>query len=72
MEIIALFVLGVVPADLLGVIRILASERKFRIDEYNESLKRIGFSSHEGGDKPYPVPTSRSKKITKLKGNTSK
>ena len=60
---------GVVPADLLGIIRILASQGQFSIEDYNKSLERLGFSSYEGGDKPYPVPTSRSSKITKLKGH---
>ena len=63
---------GVVPADLLGIVRILSREKQFTIVEYNESLRRIGFSSYEAGDKPYPIPTSMSSKITKLKGSPSK
>ena len=54
--------------DLLGVIRILANKGHFTINEYNSALQRLGFSSYEAGDKPYPVPTSRSSKISNLKG----
>ena len=58
---------GVVPADLLGIIRILASQGQFSVEDYNKSLEKLHFSSYEAGDKPFPVPTSRSSKITKLK-----
>ena len=59
---------GVVPEDLFGIVRILAFKGQFSVDEYNESLKNLRFSSYESSDKPYPIPVTRSRKITKLKG----
>ena len=61
-------IIGVVPMDLLGVIRILVANGHFTIMQYNNALQQLGFYSYEAGDKPYPVPTSRSSKISKLKG----
>ena len=61
-------VLGVIPEDLLGIIRILAVKGQFGIADYNLSLKRLGFSSYEAADKTYQVTTSRSAKVTKLTG----
>ena len=57
---------GVVPEDLLSIIRILSSGGVFTIEKYNETLLSLGFSSYEAGDKPCPVPTSS--KVKKLKG----
>ena len=57
---------GVIPEDLLSIIRILSVKGWFTINQYNNSLERLGFTSHESGDKPYPVPTS--KKVKKLSG----
>ena len=54
--------------DLLAVIRILVCKGQFTISEYNSALQQLGFYSYEAGDKPYPVPISRSAKISKLKG----
>ena len=62
------FIVGAVPEDLLGILRILEFKGYFGIEEYNVCLKSLGFSSYEGGDAPYPVPTSKSRKISKLKG----
>ena len=59
-------VLGVIPEDLLAIIRILESRGVFTIDQYNQCIERLEFSSYESGDKPYPVPIS--KKVKKLKG----
>ena len=57
---------GVIPEDLLSIIRILSLKGWFTISEYNILLERLGFTSHESNDKPYPVPES--KKVKKLKG----
>ena len=62
------FISGVVPLDLLAIIRILAKNGQFSIFQYNEALKRLGFRSYESSDKPCPVPVTYSKKVTKLKG----
>lgn len=66
--ILKIFFSGVVPEDLLGIVRILAFKGQFSVDEYNESLKNLRFSSYESSDKPYPIPVTKSRKITKLKG----
>ena len=57
---------GVIPEDLLGIIRILSRKGWFTIAGYNAVLERMDFTSFERGDKPYPVPTSNS--VKKLKG----
>jgi hypothetical protein len=57
---------GVIPEDLLNIIRISSLKDWFTISDYNISLERLGFFSHESGDKPYPV--TESKKTKKLKG----
>ena len=59
---------GVVPVDLLAIIRLLSRSGHFSISQYNEVLKRLEFASFESSDKPCPVPLSQSKKFTKLKG----
>ena len=58
---------GVIPEDLLGIVRILVSKRWFTLEQYNDALIRHGYSSHESGDKPCPVPLKS--KIKKLKGS---
>ena len=57
---------GVIPEDLLSIIRILSVKGWFTISQYNNTLERLGFTSHESGDKPYPVPSSN--KVKKLSG----
>ena len=57
---------GVVPQDILGILRILSSQHFFTIEQYNQSLKSLGYSSYESGDKPMPLPLD--KKVKKLKG----
>lgn len=57
---------GVVPEDLLGIIRILAVKGWFSLDQYNIALAGLRYTSYEKNDKPCPVPTSS--KIKKLKG----
>ena len=57
---------GVIPEDLLGIIRILSRKGWFTIASYNDALERMDFTSYERGDKPYPIPTSNS--VKKLKG----
>ena len=37
--------------DLLGVIRIMANNGQFTIEDYNKSMKRFDFTSYEAGDK---------------------
>ena len=57
---------GVIPEDLLGIIRILSKKSWFTISQYNDALERLDFLSYESRDKPYPVPTTN--KVKKLKG----
>ena len=57
---------GVIPEDLLGIIRILAHNGQFSIADYNCALVRLGFSSYETADKPLPVPASST--VKKLRG----
>ena len=57
---------GIIPQDLLGIIRILANNGQFSISQYNSALHRLGFLSYERNDKPCPVPTSP--KVKQLKG----
>ena len=57
---------GIIPEDLLGVIRILSSKNWFSLEQYNNALIALGYSSHESGDKPCPVQLSS--KVKKLKG----
>ena len=61
-------ILGVVPVDLLAIIRLLAKNGQFSLTQYNEALNKLKFSSSESSDKPCPVPLSLSKKFTKLRG----
>ena len=57
---------GIIPSDLLGIIRILSVNGGFSLSQYNDALYRLGFHSYESNDKPCPVPTSS--KFRKLKG----
>ena len=57
---------GVIPEDLLGIIRILSSKGWFTINQYNNALQNIKYLSYERGDKPCPVPTKSG--VQKLKG----
>ena len=57
---------GVIPEDLLGIIRILSIKGWFTLDQYNKALQNIGYLSYERADKPCPLPTSS--KVKKLKG----
>ena len=59
---------GIIPEDLLGVIRILSMKGWFSLTQYNDSLNRLGYPSYESYDKPCPVPTSSS--VKKLKGES--
>ena len=57
---------GVIPEDLLAIIRILEAKGWFTVVQYNKALERLEFTSYESSDKPYPVPVSKS--VKKLKG----
>ena len=57
---------GVIPEDLLAIIRNLSSKRWFTLEAYNRKLTKFGWYSHEAGDKPQSVPLYR--KAVKLKG----
>ena len=57
---------GVVPEDLLSVIRTLSSKGWFSLEGYNSKLKSFGWTSYETNDKPLGVPTTS--KVAKLKG----
>ena len=52
---------GVVAQDLFGVVKILAEEGWFKIEEYNLRLRRIGFTSYDAGDKPQEIPLNLKK-----------
>ena len=57
---------GVIPEDLLSIIRILSSKGWFSIDQYNLALCSLDYAVHESGDKPFPVPQSH--QVKKLRG----
>ena len=57
---------GVIPEDLLGIIRTLASKGWFSVDDYNKRLKDTTWKSSEANDKPQSVPVAR--QVKKLKG----
>ena len=59
---------GVIPTDLLSIIRALVYDGHFSFIDYNNALERFNFFSYEGENKPCPVPSSLSKKVTKLSG----
>ena len=52
---------GVIAQDLLGGIRILVEKRWFSLDDYNKTLRRFKYKSHEVNDKPQQVPKKGSK-----------
>ena len=58
---------GVIPIDLLFIIRTLSSEGWFALESYNTALDRFQFSEEELRSKPQPVPEPSSK-IKKLRG----
>ena len=62
------YYLGVVPLDLLAMIRIMETIGLITTVEYNKALNTLEFSASEGSDKPYPVPEFKSKKTTRLSG----
>ena len=56
---------GVIPQDLLGIIRILSSKGWFSIENYNKALKVFQYSPSETADKPQIVSnSSKSRKLT--------
>ena len=57
---------GVIPLDLLAIIRILSRQGWFTIVQYNAALANLGYPAYEGGDKPCPVPDKSN--VKKLKG----
>ena len=57
---------GVIPEDLLAIIRILSKKGWFSIAEYNVAMENLGFLGYERNDRPYPVPTASN--VKKLKG----
>ena len=61
-------VVGIVPIDLLAILRALETRGFFTMDEYNIALEDLGYPSYERNDKPCLVPTLRSKNISKLRG----
>ena len=58
---------GVIAEDLLAIIRALAADGWFSIEEYNNMLDKFGWYSYEANDKPKSVPLLRS--VSKLRGN---
>ena len=57
---------GVICQDLLAINRVLISQHWFTVEEYNESLKTLGYYSYENSDKPMPL--AQGPKVQKLKG----
>ena len=57
---------GVVPQDLLGIIRIMMSKNWFTLENYNRALSNVKLSSQELSNKPQLVPSSS--KVKKLAG----
>ena len=60
---------GVLPQDLLGIIRILVQKNWFTLEGYNRALKTLKFSSQESSNKPQQVPSSP--KVKKLSGKAT-
>ena len=60
---------GVIPQDLLGIIRIFISKGWFTLTDYNKALKSTKFSRQESSNKPQEVPSSN--KIKKLSGKAT-
>ena len=57
---------GVLPQDLLGIIRILINKGWFSLDDYNKALRNIKYSRQESSNKPQEVPSSP--RVKKLAG----
>jgi hypothetical protein len=57
---------GVLPQDLLGIIRILINKGWFSLTDYNNALRTIKYSRQESSNKPQEV--SSNPKIKKLAG----
>ena len=57
---------GVLPCDLLSILRVLEKEKVFSIKHYNEVLKNLSMSTSEKKDKPSAVPMA--KNLKRLKG----
>ena len=57
---------GVIPQDLLGILRLLILNGWFTLEEYNLALKNLKYSHQESSNKPQEVPSSP--RIKKLSG----
>ena len=64
-----LFISGVLPQDLLGIIRILVSMGWFQLDEYNKALRDFKYSTKEASNKPQQVVGQL--RIKKLSGKAT-
>jgi hypothetical protein len=60
---------GVIPQDLLGIIRILVGKGWFSLTDYNKALKSIKYSRQESSNKPQEVTSNL--KIKKLAGKAT-
>ena len=60
---------GVLPQDLLGIIRILILKQWFSLENYNKALKTLKYSPRESANKPQEVPSSN--KTKKLSGKAT-
>ena len=60
---------GVLPQDLLGIVRILVNKGWFSLAEYNKALKSIKYSRQESSNKPQEVTSSN--KVKKLAGKAT-
>ena len=60
---------GVIPQDLLGIIRILVDKSWFTLDQYNNALRSLKYSSQESSNKPQEVP--KNLKVKKLPGKAT-
>ena len=57
---------GVIPQDLLGIIRIFVKLKWFTMEEYNKALSHFKFSPEEASSKPQNVPEKN--EVKKLRG----
>ena len=60
---------GVIPQDLLGIIRILIEKSWFTLEQYNLALKNLKYSAQESSNKPQEVPSNS--KVKKLPGKAT-
>ena len=60
---------GVLPQDLLGIVRILVNKGWFSLAEFNKALKSIKYSRQESSNKPQEVTSSN--KVKKLAGKAT-